>query len=137
MRWQMGRRSDNIEDRRGVGMGGVAIGGGLGTVVLVLVAMLLGSTPRNIATRTRTTVPRPPPMATPPMPTPRRSSMLSLRLPICQRMAHASFPQASGLQASGLLASGRRAIRRRRRAPDRTRPPILHVHALAARARPQ
>ena len=34
MRWQMGRRSDNVEDRRGIGVGGVAVGGGLGTIVL-------------------------------------------------------------------------------------------------------
>src|SRR5215470_11549718 len=48
MQWQMGRRSDNIEDRRGMGMGGVAIGGGLGTVVLILVALFLGVDPRMI-----------------------------------------------------------------------------------------
>src|SRR5215813_9256840 len=45
MRWQMGRRSDNIEDRRGIGMGGVAVGGGLGTIVLVVVALFLGVDP--------------------------------------------------------------------------------------------
>src|SRR5262245_32896890 len=45
MRWQMGRRSDNIEDRRGVGMGGVAVGGGIGTIVLVVVALFLGVDP--------------------------------------------------------------------------------------------
>src|SRR5215472_16127397 len=45
MRWQMGRRSDNIEDRRGIGVGGVAVGGGIGTVVLVLVALFLGVDP--------------------------------------------------------------------------------------------
>jgi len=45
MRWQMGRRSDNIEDRRGIGMGGVAVGGGLGTIVLVVIAMFLGVDP--------------------------------------------------------------------------------------------
>jgi predicted metalloprotease len=48
MQWQMGRRSDNIEDRRGVGMGGVAIGGGLGTVVLIVVALFLGVDPRML-----------------------------------------------------------------------------------------
>ncbi|HXJ77153.1 MAG TPA: neutral zinc metallopeptidase [Candidatus Methylomirabilis sp.] len=45
MRWQMGRRSDNIEDRRGIGMGGVAIGGGIGTILLVVVALFLGVDP--------------------------------------------------------------------------------------------
>src|SRR5215468_5010601 len=45
MRWQMGRRSDNIEDRRGIGVGGVAVGGGLGTIVLVVIALFLGVDP--------------------------------------------------------------------------------------------
>src|SRR5262249_27377246 len=45
MRWQMGRRSDNSEDRRGIGAGGVAVGGGLGTIVLVLIALYLGVDP--------------------------------------------------------------------------------------------
>jgi uncharacterized protein len=45
MRWQMGRRSDNIEDRRGIGVGGVAVGGGIGTILLVLVALYLGVDP--------------------------------------------------------------------------------------------
>ena len=45
MRWQMGRRSDNVEDRRGVGMGGVAIGGGLGTVVILVLALFFGVDP--------------------------------------------------------------------------------------------
>ena len=48
MRWQMGRRSDNIEDRRGVGMGGVAIGGGLGTVVILVLALFFGVDPSVI-----------------------------------------------------------------------------------------
>jgi predicted metalloprotease len=48
MRWQMGRRSDNIEDRRGMGMGGVAVGGGLGTIVLVVIALFLGVDPSVI-----------------------------------------------------------------------------------------
>ena len=45
MRWQMGRRSDNVEDRRGIGMGTVAVGGGLGTIVLVVIALFLGVDP--------------------------------------------------------------------------------------------
>ncbi|HXU88584.1 MAG TPA: neutral zinc metallopeptidase [Methylomirabilota bacterium] len=48
MRWQMGRRSDNIDDRRGVGMGGVAIGGGLGTVVILVLALFFGLDPSAI-----------------------------------------------------------------------------------------
>ena len=53
MRWQMGRRSDNIEDRRGMGMGGgrgipIAAGGGLGTIVLLLIAIFMGFDPGSI-----------------------------------------------------------------------------------------
>ncbi len=47
MRWRGGRQSDNIEDRRGLSPG-VMVGGGLGTVVLVVVAMLLGVDPRQL-----------------------------------------------------------------------------------------
>jgi predicted metalloprotease len=45
MRWQMGRRSDNVEDQRGVGAGGVAVGGGIGTLVLLVLAYYLGVDP--------------------------------------------------------------------------------------------
>ena len=46
MRWENGRRSDNIEDRRGmrVGKKGIA-GGGIGAIVLALVAMYFGVDP--------------------------------------------------------------------------------------------
>ena len=50
MRWQGGRQSENVEDRRGmsVGRGGIAVGGGLGTVILVLLVMFLGGDPRAV-----------------------------------------------------------------------------------------
>jgi uncharacterized protein len=44
MRWAGGRRSGNIEDRRGVG-GPLVAGGGLGTVVLLLLALFFGFDP--------------------------------------------------------------------------------------------
>lgn len=46
MRWEDGRRSDNIEDKRGmrVGKKGLA-GGGIGAIVLALVAMYFGVDP--------------------------------------------------------------------------------------------
>jgi predicted metalloprotease len=47
MRWESGRRSDNVEDRRGMGMPLVA-GGGIGTVVLLLVALFFGFDPGAI-----------------------------------------------------------------------------------------
>ncbi len=46
MRWQRGRRSGNIEDRRGRGGGRRAVaGGGLGILAIAVVAMLLGVDP--------------------------------------------------------------------------------------------
>jgi predicted metalloprotease len=49
MRWQMGRRSGNIEDRRGMSAGpGIAVGGGIGTVALVLIALFFGIDPSVI-----------------------------------------------------------------------------------------
>jgi uncharacterized protein len=47
MRWQMGRKSDNVEDLRGEGGSGpqVAVGGGVGVIVLALIAMALGVDP--------------------------------------------------------------------------------------------
>jgi predicted metalloprotease len=43
MRWGGLRRSTNVSDRRG--MGGMAVGGGVGAVLIALVAMLLGVDP--------------------------------------------------------------------------------------------
>ncbi|HOS72356.1 MAG TPA: neutral zinc metallopeptidase [Bacteroidales bacterium] len=46
MKWQGRERSDNVEDRRGMGTGGrMAIGGGIGTVLIVLIVLLLGGDP--------------------------------------------------------------------------------------------
>src|SRR4051812_1778886 len=45
MRWEGGRRSTNIEDRRGIGMGTVG-GGGIGMLLLILcVSCLTGTNP--------------------------------------------------------------------------------------------
>jgi len=46
MKWQTGRRSDNVEDRRG--RRGPAVGGGIGVVVLALVVYMLGGDPRAV-----------------------------------------------------------------------------------------
>ncbi len=49
MRWQGREQSDNVEDRRGMPVGGgVAMGGGLGMVVLALIVMFLGGDPRQL-----------------------------------------------------------------------------------------
>jgi len=41
----MGRRSTNIEDRRGVRLPGKAAGGGIGILILIVIAVLLGADP--------------------------------------------------------------------------------------------
>ncbi len=48
MRWQGGRRSRNIEDRRGSGAGRTATGGGLGLLVLVLLGLVFGFNPLTL-----------------------------------------------------------------------------------------
>ena len=50
MKWQVGRRSSNVEDRRGSGGGGMAFGGlGIGGILLVVVvSMLFGKNPLQV-----------------------------------------------------------------------------------------
>ncbi len=48
MRWGDGRRSENVEDRRGMARPGRMVGGGLGTILLVLVALYFGVDPSII-----------------------------------------------------------------------------------------
>ncbi len=39
MRWRGGKRSNNIEDRRGVRSGSRVVGGDLGTIVVIFLAL--------------------------------------------------------------------------------------------------
>ena len=56
MKWQGRQGSGNVEDRRGMGTTGkVAIGGGLGTVIIALVVLLLGGDPSGILNQTSNT----------------------------------------------------------------------------------
>ena len=48
MRWRGERESSNIEDRRGVSVGRVAAGGGLGTLVIMILALLFGVNPSRL-----------------------------------------------------------------------------------------
>ncbi len=48
MRWTTGRRSENIEDRRGLRAAPLKLGGGLGVVALVVIALLLGVNPGEL-----------------------------------------------------------------------------------------
>ena len=48
MKWQGRQGSGNIEDRRGSSTGRIAVGGGIGTIVIVLVIWLLGGDPSKL-----------------------------------------------------------------------------------------
>ena len=49
MRWQQGRQSDNVEDRRGVSMGGGGLKiGGIGLLLILGVALLTGQNPLRL-----------------------------------------------------------------------------------------
>jgi predicted metalloprotease len=48
MKWQGRQGSNNVEDRRGMSTGRIAVGGGIGTIVLVLVVLLLGGDPSSL-----------------------------------------------------------------------------------------
>lgn len=45
MRWRTGRESDNVEDRRGLGAVPTIAGGGIGTIILLLLAVFFGFDP--------------------------------------------------------------------------------------------
>src|SRR5262245_61210355 len=48
MLWRGRRQSTNVEDRRGMSGRTVAVGGGLGGILLILLALLFGADPRQI-----------------------------------------------------------------------------------------
>jgi predicted metalloprotease len=48
MRWEGGRESDNVEDRRGMSMGRGVAGGGIGVIIIAVIAMFMGVDPNII-----------------------------------------------------------------------------------------
>lgn len=52
MRWRGGRQSSNVEDRRGIGRGGMAVGGGLGAILITILALLFGVDPSALLDQT-------------------------------------------------------------------------------------
>ena len=48
MRWQEGRRSTNVEDQRGTGGRKIAIGGGIGLLIMLGIALLSGADPATL-----------------------------------------------------------------------------------------
>jgi uncharacterized protein len=67
MRWKDGRESENVEDRRGVPTG-VAVGGGIITLIIVLVATFLGADPRQVMQLIQNNQQAAPQQAGPPVP---------------------------------------------------------------------
>ena len=55
MRWRDARRSRNIEDRRGRSPGRVAVGGGLSTIVIIILALVFGVDPTPLLQGVNTT----------------------------------------------------------------------------------
>jgi predicted metalloprotease len=47
MRWIGRQRSGNVQDRRGLSGGGIAVGGGIGGIIIVVLALLLGKNPMD------------------------------------------------------------------------------------------
>lgn len=52
MRWRDQRQSTNVEDKRGIGGKGLAVGGGLGAILLLVVSLLFGVDPRTFLDQT-------------------------------------------------------------------------------------
>jgi hypothetical protein len=57
MRWESGRRSENVEDRRGFNVSPRVVGGGIGTILLVLVALYFGIDPSIILNQGQMPIP--------------------------------------------------------------------------------
>ena len=57
MRWKTGRRSDNIEDRRGMRVGRKGMVGGIGGIILALVALYFGVDPAVVLNQTGSLAP--------------------------------------------------------------------------------
>jgi len=53
MRWKGRRESSNVEDRRGMSSKGI-VGGGIGTIAIVIVVLLLGGDPTSILQNVQT-----------------------------------------------------------------------------------
>jgi predicted metalloprotease len=57
MRWEKGRRSENVEDRRGFNVSPRIAGGGIGTVLLVLLALYFGIDPSIFLNQSQIPIP--------------------------------------------------------------------------------
>ncbi|MCL4642366.1 MULTISPECIES: KPN_02809 family neutral zinc metallopeptidase [Olivibacter] len=58
MRWKGRRESDNFEDRRGMSGRGLAVGGGIGAIVIALIVSFLGGDPGQVLQQLQTAAPQ-------------------------------------------------------------------------------
>lgn len=58
MRWKGRRESDNFEDRRGMSGRGLAVGGGIGAIVIALIVSFLGGDPQQVLQQLQTAAPQ-------------------------------------------------------------------------------
>lgn len=58
MLWQGRRESDNVEDRRGIGIGTIGAGGGIVTLIVVVISLLTGADPRQLLQNIDTSAPQ-------------------------------------------------------------------------------
>ena len=75
MRWEGGRRSRNVEDRRGKRVSGGVIGGGVGTLVVLVLALVFGVDPGMIGVGTPPSADVQPPSSASPGQPPENDSM--------------------------------------------------------------
>ena len=53
MKWKGREGSGNVEDRRGMRPGRIAVGGGIGTIVILIIFLLMGGILLNCLTQCR------------------------------------------------------------------------------------
>lgn len=100
MRWKDGRQSDNVEDRRGMGAGTMIAGGGIGTIIIALIAIFLGIDPRTVLQTEPAQVPAARQQAPPRQAQPADESarFVSVVLADTEDVWGAIFPKAFGRQ---------------------------------------
>ncbi|MBU3743705.1 MAG: metalloprotease [Sediminibacterium sp.] len=57
MRWLGNKESDNVDDRRGGGGKGLAMGGGIGTIIIALIYLFMGGDPSQVANQLQNAIP--------------------------------------------------------------------------------
>lgn len=110
MRWENEKKSDNVEDRRGMSASRGLIGGGLGTIVLVLVALFFGVDPSLLLQSAGSTSVQQPAPQRPPAED-RLASFVSVVLADTEEAWHKAFRQAGKTYREPKLVLFKGAVR--------------------------